>query len=436
MQTQTNPPRIVVVGGGAGGLELATKLGEKLGRKKKAEITLIDRNTTHLWKPLLHEIAVGTMDEDVDAVSYRGHANAHYFFFRVGTMIDIDREKREVVLAPMHDDDGVEFLPSTHIPYDYLVIALGSVSNDFNTQGVKENCLFLDSPTQAHKFHNKLLNKFLRIQRVTGANDSVRIAIVGAGATGVELSAELHHAVQEINNYGFNAVSKEHLQVTLVEAGPRILPALPERISSAAHGELVKIGVDVKINTMITSATKEGLHTKDNQLIEADLMVWAAGIKVPDFMANIAGLETNRINQLHVNEFLQTTRDAAIFAIGDCAQFTNADGTRVPPRAQSAHQMASACFANLIALLNNKPMKAYKYTDYGSLVSLASYSTVGSLMGNLSKGSLFIEGRLARIVYISLYRMHQLAIHGLIKTGLVMLGGRLNKWLRPRLKLH
>jgi NADH dehydrogenase len=437
MQTTSSAkPRIVVVGGGAGGLELATKLGEKLGRKHKAEVTLIDRNTTHLWKPLLHEIAVGTMDEDVDAVSYRGHANAHHFFFRVGSMIDIDRENREVVLAPMHDEEGVEFLPSTRIPYDYLVIALGSISNDFNTPGVKDNCLFLDSPGQAHKFHTRLLNKFLHIQRVTGSNEHVRIAIVGAGATGVELSAELHHAVNEIHNYGFDAVSNDHLHVTLVEAGPRILPALPERISSSAHSELEKIGVDVKLNTMITSASKEGLHTKDGQLISADIMVWAAGIKVPDFMANIAGLETNRINQLHVNEFLQSTRDPNIFAIGDCAQFTNPDGSRVPPRAQSAHQMATICYKNLLATLNNKPMQVYKYTDHGSLISLASYSTVGNLMGNLSNGSMFIEGRLARMVYISLYRMHQIAIHGLMRTGLIMLGGKLNRWLRPRLKLH
>src|SRR5690606_31464414 len=267
-------------------------------------------------------------------------------------MIDLDRENREVILAPMKDEEGNEFLPSTRIPYDYLVFSLGSVSNDFNTTGVKENCLFLDSPAQAKKFHTKLLNKFLRIQRVTGADDNVRIAIVGAGATGVELSAELHHAVHEIHNYGFNAVSNEHLHVTLVEAGPRILPALPERISAAAHSELLKIGVDVKLNTMITSASKEGLHTKDGQLIAADLIVWAAGIKVPEFMANIGGLETNRINQLHVNEFLQTTRDPVIFAIGDCAQFTNPDGSRVPPRAQSAHQMASTCYKNLVATLN------------------------------------------------------------------------------------
>jgi len=428
--------KIVVVGGGAGGLELATKLGNTLGKKQHAHITLIDRNTSHLWKPLLHEIAVGTMDEGVDAVSYRGHAINNHFYFRVGTLIDIDRAHKQVVLAPMQDDDGIEFLPSTRIDYDYLVIALGSTSNDSNTPGIKDNCIFLDSATQAHKFRNKLLNQLLRIQRLPSDNNEMRIAIVGGGATGVELSAELHHAVADIHNYGFDEVTSSQLKVTLIEAGARILPALPERISASAHNELVKLNVDVKLNTMITSASSQGLYTKDGDLIPADLMVWAAGIKVPDFMANIAGLETNRINQLHVNQFLQTTRDENIFALGDCAQFISADGSRVPPRAQSAHQMASTCYKNLRALLNNKSLTPYIYTDHGSLVNLASYSTVGSLMGNLGKGTVFIEGKLARLVYVSLYRMHQVAIYGIVKTGLVMLAGRINRWLRPRLKLH
>lgn len=436
MNEKQSPPKIVVVGGGAGGLELATKLGRKLGRKKKAEIVLVDRNTTHLWKPLLHEIAAGTMDEGVDAVSYRGHAIANNFHFRVGTLTDIDRAKRQIVLAPMRDEDGVEFIPSTRIDYDYLVLALGSVSNDFNTPGIKEHCIFLDSPGQAHRFRNKLLNLFLRVQRLPGTDDQVRIAIIGGGATGVELSAELHHAVTEFHNYGFNAVSSQQLKVTLIEAGSRILPALPERISSAAHKELVQLGVDVKLNTAVTSAEAKLLHTKDGDAIASDLIVWAAGIKVPDFMKDIAGLESNRINQLVTNSFLQTTRDESIFVIGDCAEFTQNDGKRVPPRAQAAHQMASACYTNLLALLNNKPLKSYRYKDHGSLISLANYSTVGSLMGNLSKGSLFIEGRLARLAYISLYRMHQIAIHGFIKTGLIMLAGKINRWLRPRLKLH
>jgi len=427
---------IVVVGGGAGGLELVTRLGRKLGRRKKARITLIDRSTTHLWKPLLHELAVGTMDEGNDAVSYRAHAFANGFHFRIGSLLDIDREHRQVVLAPVKDEEGVEFIPSTRIDYDYLVLALGSESNDFGTEGVKDHCIFLDSPEQAHRFRNRLLNRFLRIQRLPEEPDTLRIAIVGGGATGVELSAELHHAVSEFHHYGFDAVRNDHLKVTLLEAGERILPALPERISASATQELVKIGVDVRTKTAVTSASAEGLHTKGGETIEADLMVWAAGIKVADFMANIGGLETNRLNQVKVNECLQTPGDARIFAMGDCAEFIQPNGKPVPPRAQSAHQMVNTCYRNLCASLNNKPMKTFVYKDHGSLVSLANYSTVGSLMGNLTSGSLFLEGRVARVVYISLYRMHQVAIHGLAKTGLLMLVGKINRWLRPRLKLH
>jgi NADH dehydrogenase len=428
--------RIVVVGGGAGGLELVTKLGNKLGKKGKAQVTLIDRDTTHLWKPLLHEIAVGTMDEGLDEVSYRAHARAHGFMFRVGTMTDIDRENGQVVLAPLYGEEGVEVLPVTRIDYDVLIVALGSTSNDFGTPGVREHCIFLDSPTQAHRFRNKLFRQFLRIQRLPDEPHEIRIAIVGGGATGVELSAEIHHAVEEVHSYGFDELDNSCLKISLLEAGPRILPALPERISASATEELKQLGVNVCVNTAVTEATKAGLQTKGGEFLEADLMVWAAGVKVADFMKDIAGLETNKANQLVVNEYLQTTRDPAIFSIGDCAAFTMPDGSRVPPRAQSAHQMADTCYKNVLALLNDKPMKTYRYRDHGSLVSLARYSTVGNLMGNLTGGSLFIEGRVARTVYISLYRMHQMALHGFWKTGMLMFASRVNRWLRPRLKLH
>jgi NADH dehydrogenase len=428
--------KIVVVGGGAGGLELVTKLGRKLGRKGKAHITLIDRNTTHVWKPLLHEIAVGTMDEGVDAVSYRAHAFEKHFHFRIGTMTGIDRDTQQVILAPIYDEDDAELLPETRIDYDILVFALGSASNDFNTPGVKDHCIFLDNPDQAHKFRNRLLGRFLRIQRVPETRDTVNIAIVGAGATGVELSAELHHAVTKFHTYGFDAIDNEHLNVTLVEAGGRILPALPERISNSAHRELAKLGVNIKLNTRITEADARGLKTADDETIEADLMVWAAGVKVPDALKNIGGIATNRINQLPVNAYLQVKNEPHLFAIGDCAEFIQTDGQRVPPRAQSAHQMADVCYHNIRAQLDGKALKVFRYKDYGSLVSLSSYSTVGNLMGNLNGGSLFIEGRIARLMYVSLYRLHQVAVHGYIKTGLVVLSGSINRWLKPKLKLH
>ncbi|PJC88127.1 FAD-dependent oxidoreductase [Vibrio sp. HA2012] len=426
--------RIIIVGGGAGGLELATKLGRTMGRKGSAEITLVDRKTSHLWKPLLHEVATGSLDEGIDALSYRAHAKNHHFDFKLGSLEDIDRERQVIVLSEMKDDKGELLLPKRELEYDILVMAIGSTSNDFNTAGVKENCIFLDSPEQAHRFRRELNNEILRLHSSSG-NGSVDIAIVGAGATGVELSAELHNAVKELNAYGVD-IDSSKLNVSLVEAGERILPALPVRISSAAHQELTKLGVNVRTATMITKAEHDGLTTKDGEKIPAQIMVWAAGIKAPDFMKDIAGLETNRINQLVVQSTLQTTRDERIFVIGDLAQCTQPDGSFVPPRAQAAHQMASLTYSNIRALMGGKKLKEYIYKDHGSLVSLSRFSTVGSLMGNLTKGSMMIEGRIARIVYISLYRMHQMALHGMFKTALMMLVGRINRVLRPNLKLH
>ncbi|CAX59201.1 MULTISPECIES: NAD(P)/FAD-dependent oxidoreductase [Erwiniaceae] len=428
--------KIVIIGGGAGGLELATQLGHKLGRKKKAEITLVDRNTSHLWKPLLHEVATGSLDEGIDGLSYLAHARNHGFQFQLGTLTDIDREGKRLQLSEIRDAQGELLVPERELAYDTLVMALGSTSNDFGTPGVKDHCIFLDNPHQARRFHNEMLNLFLKFSSSEGPQDTVNIAIVGAGATGVELSAELHNAVKQLHSYGYKGLDNSALNVTLVEAGERILPALPPRISTAAHQELTKLGVRVLTQTMVTSADKKGLNTKSGEFIDADLMVWAAGIKAPDFMKEIGGLETNRINQLVVKPTLQTTLDDSIFAIGDCASCALPSGGFVPPRAQSAHQMASLVLGNILAQIKGQSLKSYVYKDHGSLVSLSRFSTVGSLMGNLMRGSMMVEGRIARFVYISLYRMHQVALHGYFKTGLMMLVGSINRVIRPRLKMH
>ncbi|MTD25430.1 NAD(P)/FAD-dependent oxidoreductase [Erwinia sorbitola] len=428
--------KIVIIGGGAGGLELATQLGHKLGRKKKAQITLVDRNHSHLWKPLLHEVATGSLDEGIDGLSYLAHAHKHGFSFQLGTLTNLDRENNRLKLAEIRDAQGELLVPERELAYDTLVMALGSTSNDFGTPGVKDNCIFLDNPHQARRFHNEMLNLFLKFSASEGSQEKVNIAIVGAGATGVELSAELHNAVKQLHSYGYKGLDSQALNVTLVEAGDRILPALPPRISSAAHSELTKLGVRVLTQTMVTSADKKGLNTKSGEFIDADLMVWAAGIKAPDFMKDLGGLETNRINQLVVEPTLQTTRDPNIYAIGDCASCALPAGGFVPPRAQSAHQMASRVLSNILAEMKGQPQKPYVYKDHGSLVSLSRFSTVGSLMGNLMRGSMMVEGRIARFVYISLYRMHQIALHGYFKTGLMMLVGSINRAIRPRLKLH
>lgn len=430
---------IVIVGGGAGGLELATRLGRKLGRRKRAVVTLVDRNNTHLWKPLLHEVASGSLDAGVDALSYRAHAYNHHFRFSLGSLSAVDRDSKTVTLAPLLDEDSVEVLPERVLDYDILVLALGSVTNDFGTPGVRDNAFFLDAPAQAERFHTRLLNDLLRLNRRLEDKEAAvyRVAIVGAGATGVELSAELHNTFSTMKAYGLEGLKPEQLQISLIEAGPGILPALPERIGGAAHQELVELGVKVLTDTPIAEAKPGRFLTREGEAIEADMLVWAAGVKVPDQFSGMAGLETNRINQWVVRPTLQTAGDDCIYAIGDCAACTMPDGQRVPPRAQSAHQMAAHVYRNIRRQIEGEePLLDYRYVDHGSLVNLARYSTVGSLMGNLTSGSMKIEGRIARLMYVSLYRMHQVALHGWFRTGLCVLSDSINKVIRPRLKLH
>jgi len=226
------------------------------------------------------------------------------------------------------------------------------------------------------------------------------------------------------------------LQVTLVEAGPRILPALPEPLAEAAHNQLTALGVRVVTGMAVTEVLPDGIRLGSGEFIAADLRVWAAGVKAPEFLRDIGGLETNRGGQIVVGPTLQTTRDDRIMAIGDCCAFIQESGRPVPPRAQAAHQMAETAYSNLLALMEGRPLKPFVYHDHGSLVSLSRFSTVGSLMGNLVGGRMAIEGRLARFAYISLYRMHLVAIHGWLSGVALIVVSKVNNVVRPRLKLH
>ena len=428
--------RIVIVGGGAGGLELATRLGRTLGKRGKARITLIDANLTHIWKPLLHEVAAGSLNSSADELNYVAQAKWNHFEFQMGRMSGLERERKCVHLAATFDDHGVELVPARTLSYDTLVIAVGSTTNDFGTKGAAEHCIFLDTREQAERFHRLLLSHYMRAHASEGHQGTINMAIVGAGATGVELAAELHHAARELAAYGLNGIKPENVHITLIEAGPRVLPALPERISQPVHQTLRDLGVTVLTDAAVSEVTDEGLHTKDGHFVPATLKVWAAGIRAPSFLKDIDGLESNRINQLQVLPTLQTTRDENIFAFGDCAACPQPDSDRnVPPRAQAAHQQASLLAKSIARRLEGKDLPTYRYRDYGSLISLSSFSAVGNLMGNLT-GNVMLEGWLARMFYVSLYRMHQIALYGVARTGLMMIGDKLSTSTMPRLKLH
>ena len=438
--SETPVHHIVIVGGGAGGIELATKLGDGLGRRKRAQITLVERTRTHIWKPHLHEVAAGTLDVDREAVDYLAQAANHHFRYCIGEMIGLDRVRREVQLAPSFDTEGEEITPARSIHYDTLVIAVGSTSNDFGTRGAKEFAIALDTQEQAVRFHQRLVNRFIRAHAQPGPvrSGQLHVAIIGAGATGTELAAELHRTTRQIVSYGLDRIDPdEDLKITLLEAADRILPGVPPRVSEGAHRLLRRLGIDVRTGARAVEVRADGVLLADGDWIESELVVWAAGVKGPDFLAGLDDLETNRNNQLVVTPTLMTTRDSNVFASGDCAFLVDARTRRpIPPRAQAAHQQATHLADQLRQRLEGKPLEAFRYQDFGSLVSLGEYTTVGNLMGFLVGKNLFIEGYFARLIYRSLYKQHQFALHGFWKVLLDTIARTLTRRTAPRVKLH
>ena len=433
--------RIVVVGGGAGGLELVTRLGDKLGRRNQAHVTLIEKARTHFWKPHLHEIAAGSMDLGVYETNFLAQSHWHYFRYRVGEMIDLDRERRVVTVAPFIDEDGDKVTPQREFSYDTLVFAVGSLTNDFGTPGVKEHAISLETPAQAERFHRRLVNAYIRAHAQVEPlrPQQLHVAIIGAGATGVELAAELHNTTRTLVSYGLDRIDPEKdMKLILIEAADRIVPALPPRLSTAATKLLAKLNVNVRTSARVAEVLPDGVRLATGEIIPAELVVWAAGVKAPDFLKDLNGLETNRINQLVVLPTLQTTRDANIFAIGDCAAcpWLGKEGALVPPRAQAAHQQASHMVQQIEHRLRHTPLAQWRYRDFGSLVSLGEYSVVGNLMGTLTGRNLWIEGWFARMMYVSLYKMHELALHGFWKVSLDTAARMITRRTEPHVKLH
>lgn len=424
--------RLVVVGGGIAGLDLATQLAGRVTAKGRLQVTLVDRESAHVWKPMLHTFAAGTQNVYQQQTAYMAQARERGFIYHLGEVVGVNREARSVLLAPLLDAQGSELLGRRHIGYDTLVLAFGSRANDFGTPGVTEHCLTIDSRGQAMAFNDIVR---LRILQSLIKNTPLHIAIVGGGATGVELAAELVQLAEQAENYGA-AGTREKVRITLVEAGARLLAAFPEQISVAARERLESLGIAMEVATRVGAAEAAGLRLQDGRLLACDVMVWAAGVRATTTLSGLEELETTRSDQLVIRPDLRTTRDPAIFALGDCASLTLPGQQRpLPPTAQVAHQQAVYLSRRIPALLEGEPTPAFTYRDFGSLVSLGGYDAFGSL-GRLGffKGG-FIRGRVAQFGHAMLYRAHQARLHGFWRGNLLWLADRLTAGARPTIRV-
>jgi NADH:ubiquinone reductase (H+-translocating) len=423
--------RLVVVGGGVAGLTLATRLGQTLGRRGVARVSLVDRSWTHVWKPMLHTFAAGTWNIYEQQVQFVVHARAHHFEYVPGALDAVDRETRRIRVAPL-EAGGEAITGVRELGYDVLVLAFGSSANDFGTPGVAEHCHFIDSQDQADAFNARLRAHVVR----SFINDrNIDIAIVGGGATGVELAAELSRMVDLAAGYG-EADIRQRLRLTLLESSPRILNAFPQAVSVSAAAQLRALGVDVRTGVKVVGADGEGFLLDGGERIPAALKVWAAGIRAS---ANLheSGLELNRVRQVVVGPNLLAKGEQFIFALGDCASVVPDGSDRpLPSTAQVANQQALHLIRHLPAWLHQgKPVPPFRFRDFGALVSLSHYNAFGTL-GRLGFfNARFVKGQFARLSHALLYRQHQLSLHGPARAALLWLAERINALVQPKIRM-
>jgi len=433
-------PKIVVVGGGAGGLPLATILGKKLGKKGYADIHLVDISPTHIWKPLLHEVAAGTLDSNHDEINFVTHGKKNGYSFHLGEICNLDKENKKIKLSPLVDiRTHQEIHTNREMEYDYLVLALGAISNNFHIEGIDEYCFNLDTRNNADYFHDVLLKNMIKIME--GTNQTLDIAIMGGGATGVELAAELVYSFQEVKKLmDYNLEIGKDVNITLIEAGKTILNGLSGYIQEGVSENLEKLKIKLETNRKATKITKDHIELADGGKIKADIKVWACGILSQPIIRKF-GLQTNRINQIISKKNLQTIDYEFIFAMGDCAQVPLDDkGEKfAPARASNSLQQAyflTNYFKNIAYNNKNKNQALiYKYKDYGSLISVSKFNAFGKVSSG-GRIAVKIDGINGRFAYWTLYQRHLYALYGWFNFWFFTVGSFYSSRVKPRIKLH
>ncbi len=432
----TDIQRIVIVGGGAGGLILATKLGRSTKARPHIKVTLIDASPTHIWKPLLHEVAAGTLNSYEDEIPYFSHGAKNGYEFIQGHVSQIEVDKNSVVLDKIEDDKGRCVRKSIQIQYDQLVLAVGSTVNDFGVPGVFDHCYLLDSRAEAERLHKQISAYLLSLKYDpdTSRDRPFIVSVIGGGATGVELAAELMSAVKTLSQSHELKEIDKLIKVRIIEAGETLLPGQnSESIEVANHG-IAELNIEICKKMRVTRVAADSIVVNEGETLSSDLHVWTTGINAPSVI-RASGLEPlNKIGQIVVDSCLKVTNQTNIYAFGDCAELS-VDGKRLGPRAQVAQQQAVYLSKALLQSISGGPLAPFEFQEHGSIFSLGRKVAVGTMQLK-GKSELHIKGHLARFAYASLYRRHQLEVLGWFKGGLALIKEMLGRVTGPSIKLH
>lgn len=422
----------VVVGGGAGGLELVTRMS----RRANSRLVLVDRSLGHVWKPRLHEIATAMQNQATAESSFLGHSLHHGYRFELGALQAIDPAAHRISLAELAGPDGGQLLPERQISYRRLVLALGSEENDFGTPGVRERCLFLNTPDQAMEIRARLLAAAFRLARAQ--QDSLSIVIIGGGATGVELAAEIGGALDALWVHE-PALERARVKITVVEASDRLLNANPKEVSEYATDTLKRRGIALALSERVASVDAQGVELASGRRIEAELVVWAAGIRGPALLERMPDLPLSRSGRVQVDATLQCEGVPGVYAFGDCAEWTDPESGRAAPFTAQVAAAQATYLARMFRRIDaGREARPFSFRSAGAFVSLGDGFAAGNLTTRFGRHSRdrFIQGLSARLVYAALYRHHELTVHGWRAAGARWLVDRISRVYEPALKLH
>jgi NADH dehydrogenase len=353
-------PKVVILGAGFGGLTAARALDGI------AEVTLVDRHNFQTFLPLLYQVSTAGLAADHVAYPIRGALRKTKVKFRMGSPISVDHKNKSVKL------DSSEVLE-----FDYLIVALGSATNDFGINGVAENALGMKTVNEALNIRSEIMRRFEDLCRFEDET-KFSIAVVGGGPTGVEMAgaiAELKRGPLTSDNAG----AAKNIDVYLVEAGQRLLPALSPKLSQRTKKDLEKLDVKVLTNAVVKEVKPRQILFADGQKIPAEITVWAAGVKGEPTMKKLSIPEES--GRIAVDPTLQVTNYPYIFAIGDISGAKGADGRFLPMVAPVAMQQARFVAKQIQRLQNSEPLTAFKYVDKGSMATIGRHKAVVEVKG-------------------------------------------------------
>jgi len=384
-----NKPKVVILGGGFGGLAAARAL------YKSAEVTVVDRHNFQTFLPLLYQVSTAGLAADHVAYPIRGALRKTNIKFRMGSPISVDHKNKEVKL------DSSEVLK-----FDHLIVALGSVSADFGIPGVNEYALGMKTVHEALTIRAEIMRRFEDLCRFED-DTKLSISVIGGGPTGVEMAGAIAELIRGPLKSD-QAKAAANIQVSLIEAGPRLLPPFAPSLSERTKKDLEKLGVKVLLNAAVKAIEHRKIILKDDSVLNSEITIWAAGVKGSDAMAQLS-LPTNG-NRVAVEPTMQVKNYPNIWALGDIAGALGKDGRPLPMVAPVAIQQGKFIAKQIARLITNKPLGEFKYLDKGSMATIGRNKAIVQVRG------LKIAGPIAWLIWLWLHLFYLLGGRNKIGT--------------------